>query len=77
MLLEGCDVALLSVDITASKPTHAINKSNHRLINNYQLTCNHELFSNYELTCNHQLFSNYELTCNYELFSNCEQNSSL
>jgi len=65
MLLEGCDVALLSVDITASKPTHAISKCKRRLINNYQLTCNH------------QLFSNYQLTCNYELFSNYEQNSSL
>lgn len=76
MLLEGCDVALLSVDITASKPTHAISKCKRRLNYqftrkpNYLATTSSHVTTNYSVTTNSHVTTNYLVTTNSHVTTN-------
>lgn len=76
MLLEGCDVALLSVDITASKPTHAISKCKRRLNYqftrkpNYLATTSSHVTTNYLVTTNSHITTNYLVTTNSHVTTN-------
>ncbi|WP_155986596.1 hypothetical protein [Paenibacillus sp. FSL H8-237] len=76
MLLEGCDVALLSVDITASKPTHAISKCKRRLNYqftrkpNYLATTSSHVTTNYLVTTNSHVTTNYLVTTNSHVTTN-------
>ncbi|WP_179086939.1 hypothetical protein [Paenibacillus odorifer] len=76
MLLEGSDVALLSVDITASKPTHAISKCKRRLNYqftrkpNYLATTSSHVTTNYLVTTNSHVTTNYLVTTNSHVITN-------